>query len=449
MPRRTLLPRTVAVDVDASSHPAGGSLRWPWYLPAVLGPLAVLLGGWLLLAALAVVGWLTSPDVAAADALRLAGQVLLLANGGAVDIAGQTVSIAPLGLSALLVFLALPVSGSAAQRAQVADPDRATGDLVLRVGGTFGGVYAAGVVVVAAALDEATVGVVAGSLAIGGIAGLWGAARGIGHDPTAAWPRWLAVVPRAMGAALLTVLAGASAALAVALYQGRDAVTAIVEALGGGVAGLVLLTALHLIYLPNLVLAAASWILGAGFTLGDGSLLSMSGADVGLLPAIPAFGIVPAGEGSWASLWWLVIGAVAGAVAGLAVAWARPRARFDETALVGGLAGVLTGLAVTVLAALGAGGLGSGRLVHLGARVPELAIFAPTLLGLGGLASGLVLGLVRRPWKPTEAATDAAAPPEEPATTADGEATVRVDPPSSTGEQDEGRADAGRPDPIG
>lgn len=400
MARRTWLHRTVAVDVDASTPGASRHWRWPWYVPGVIGPLGVLLGGWVLLAALAILGWLTSPDVAATDAMRLAGQVLLLAHGGTLDIGGLPVSLAPLGLTALLIFLAIPVSGMAAQRALATHPDQPAGDLVLRVGGTFGGVYAAGVVILAAFLDAATPGVLFGGLAVGGIAGLWGAARGVGYDPTDAWPGWLGAVPRAMAASLFTVLAGGSAALAVALYQGRDAVTAIVEALGGGAAGLILLTALHLAYLPNLILAATSWILGAGFTLGDGSLISMSGADVGVLPAIPAFGIVPAGEGSWASLWWLAVGALAGAMAGLAVAWARPRARFDETALVGGLSGVLAGLVVTLAAALGSGGLGAGRLVHVGPRVAELALFAPTLLGLGGMATGLVLGLIRRPDSP-------------------------------------------------
>ena len=59
--------------------------------------------------------------------------------------------------------------------------------------------------------------------------------------------------------------------------------------------------------------------------------------------------------------------------------------------------GVAAGLLLTVLAALGAGGLGADRLAHLGARVGELAVFAPTLLGLAGLVSGLFVGLARRP----------------------------------------------------
>lgn len=387
----------MAVDVDAPSARTPRSWPWPWYLPALVGPLAVLAAVWLLLAAAAVVGWLTSPEADAGAALRLAGQVLILAHGGPVDIAGVLVSMAPLGLTALLVFLALPVVGVAARQASEAWPHLDAEGTVLRVAGAFGGTYALAVTVLGALLGSASPRLAAGGLTVGAIAGLWGASRALAYDPTAVWPGWLRAVPRALAAATLTVLAGAAAALAVGLVLGRDAVTAIVEGLDGGPAGVTLLVVLHLLYLPNLVLAAASWILGAGVTLGDGSLLSMAGADVGLLPAIPAFGIVPPGEGSWSALWWLTVGVVAGALAGVAVAWARPRARFDETALVGGLSGVAAGLLLTVLAALGAGGLGADRLAHLGARVGELAVFAPTLLGLAGLVSGLFVGLARRP----------------------------------------------------
>lgn len=402
MGRRTAPHRTVAVDVDAPVARTPRSWPWPWYVPGVGGPIAVLLGGWLVLAALSVVGWLTSPETQATAALRLAGQVLVLAHGAPVEIGGQAVSITPLGLTALLIFLALPIAGTAAAAVGGRHDAETT---VWRVGGTFASVYAATLTLIAAFLGVASPRVFVGGLVVGGVAGLWGASRALRYDPTAGWPDWLRVVPRALGAAMLTVLAGASAALAVGLILGRAAVTAIVQGLDGGFPALALLVILHLCYLPNLVLGAASWILGAGVTLGDGSLYSMGTADIGLLPAIPAFGIVPAGEGSWAALWWLVVGAVAGAVAGLAVAWARPRARFDETALTGGLSGVAAGLAITAAAALGSGGLGSGRLAHVGARIGELAVFAPTLLGLAGMATGLLVGLVRRPVTPARDAS--------------------------------------------
>ncbi|MHA6511172.1 cell division protein PerM [Tessaracoccus sp. Z1128] len=406
MAKRTPTHRTVAIDVDATQPSSPRQWPWPWYVPAVLGPVAVLLAGWLVLSALAVLGWLTSPDAQIAGALDISTKVLVLAHGAPTEIGGMTVSLAPLGLTAALVFLALPVASLAARQAAQAqalpdDTGRIWADteaIVLRVGGTFAGVYASAVIILAASVGAGSLRAVVGGLVVGTVSGLWGASRGVGHDPSVDWPEWLRAVPKALGGAVLTVLVGASVVLVVALVRGRDTITAIAEGLDAGPVGIVLLTALHLLYLPNLVAMAASWMLGAGVTVGDGSLISLSTTDVGLLPAIPAFGLVPVGsEGSPVAFWWLLVGVLAGAVAALAVAWARPRARFDQTALVGGLSGVTAGAAVTVAAALGSGGLGAERLVEVGARVGELAIFAPTILGLSGMTTGLIVGLIRRP----------------------------------------------------
>ena len=77
-----------------------------------------------------------------------------------------------------------------------------------------------------------------------------------------------------------------------------------------------------------------------------------------------------------------------------------------RTALVGALSGVVAGGFVVLACALGSGGLGVERLTHLGARIPELAIYAPTILGLSGMLVGLVLGLLRRPEAHDEAQED-------------------------------------------
>lgn len=416
MARSSTKPRTVAIDVDAVGEPQPRQWPWPWYVAAVVGPVAVLLAGWIVLSGLAAVGWLTSPDTQLSSALSLSTRLLLLAHGTPVDIGGLRVSIIPLGLTLLLVFLAIPVASLAARQAAGANADADdTGKLwvdgeaiVVRVAGIFAGVYAVCVVLLAALMGSLGLQAVVGGIAVGAVAGLWGAARGVGFDPTERWPQWLRSVPRAIGAALLMVVAGGSALLTIALIAGRERVIAIGDQLGGGAVGVVLLTALHLIYLPNFVLACASWVLGAGVTVGDGSLLTVASSDVGLLPALPIFGIVPEnGAGSGANYWWLAVGALAGAVAALVVTLSRPRARFDETALVGALSGVVAGGFVVLACALGSGGLGVERLTHLGARIPELAIFAPTILGLSGMLVGLVLGLLRRPEAHDEAQEDA------------------------------------------
>jgi hypothetical protein len=201
----------------------------------------------------------------------------------------------------------------------------------------------------------------------------------------------------AAGAGIVTVLVGATVALAVALCQGRERIAMLASSLGADpVGGLVLILG-QLAYLPNLILWAASWVVGAGFTVGDGSVISPTVTHVGLLPAVPVFGAVPpAATGHWGMLSWLAVGVVAGAVAAWTAVAPRRRARFDETALVGGLAGVVAGVALTVVAVLSRGNLGIARLVGVGPRPVELFVMACSLLGISGMAAGLVIGLASR-----------------------------------------------------
>lgn len=92
---------------------------------------------------------------------------------------------------------------------------------------------------------------------------------------------------------------------------------------------------------------------------------------------------------------WLVVGVLAGAVAAISVLRSLPHARCDETAVVGGLSGVLGGLLVVATAMLSGGDLGTGNLTGLGPRGIELLVLAPAIMGLSGLTVGLVWGLVR------------------------------------------------------
>lgn len=408
------LTRTVAVDVDEEPQRPSERFTWPWQLVAILGPLAVVLAGWIILAGVSTIVWIQLSEVSFRSALVIATQLFSLTHGASIELVGQTVTLMPLGLSALLMFLGLPVAGAAARLAaeRFGEFDE-TGALnvdlervVWWTGGVYAVTYAAAVAIVSGAVLGWDVAprTLLGALLIGAVSGLWGASRGVGWDGTQHWPAWCRSIPRAMGVAVLTVLAAGSAALTVAMVLGRQRIETITASLEPDWAGFVALIVLHLIYLPNLVLWACSWILGAGVSLGDGSLISLAVTDVGLMPAIPGLGAVPEpGVGSLTSFWWLAAGVVAGVLAALAVTWSRPRARFDETALVGGLSGVVAGLILTLLASVASGGLGSDRLVHMGARVGQLAVFAPTLLGLSGLAAGLVLGLLRRPPRQADA----------------------------------------------
>jgi len=388
----------IAVDVDEAARVARPQVTIPWFVLAPVGALAVAAAGWLLMAGPAALGWLTSPESQLADALGLASRVLLLANGAVTTIGGQAVSIAPLGLTLALILLGVPVAGLAA-RAAIDETDDLRG-LVLRVGGAYAGTYIVCITLIAFFVPETSViRAFLGSVLIGGISGFWGVTRAVGYDPCERWPVRARSFPRGIGVAALICVGTGAALLSVVLILGRERIAAIADGLGGdGTAG-ILLIVIQLAWLPNLVIWAMAWALGAGVTLGEGTLLDMNGTSLGFLPSIPVLGAVPdpgpVPELAWL---WLLGGVLAGVLATLVVTLNRSSERFYETSMTGGIAGILTGVLLFVLAWFASGGLGTQRLAHVGVRLGGLAITAPCILGLVGLVTGLVVGLARREW---------------------------------------------------
>jgi hypothetical protein len=202
-----------------------------------------------------------------------------------------------------------------------------------------------------------------------------------------------------------TVVLAASLLTTTALVLGYGQVIALYESVQAGVLGGVALTLGQLALLPTVVLWAASWLVGPGFALGAGSMVSPLQSTLGPLPAIPLLGALPLGESPLGYLTILVPVAAAFA-AGLAV---RPRlasaleraygevlsagARAGWSALTGLLAAVVAGLAMGSLAWLSAGSAGPGRLAVVGpdAVAVGLWMLVETLLGatLGLLAAGV------------------------------------------------------------
>lgn len=401
--------RTIAVDVDAvADEKPRRELSWPWWLVAVVGAVSAVAAGWLLVAGAAVVGWLNSPDTELTGALGLATKLLLLAHGTPVTVGSQLVTLVPLTLTTVMLLLGYPVASMAAR--QLAHQQATTDDtgqlwvdgqsLVFRVAGTFALAQALALLLLGMLVDDGANAWRAGlgGLVVGTISGVWGASRAINHDPRHRWPAWLKAVPIAMGSAALLCLAGGAAVIAGSLFLQQDRVAAIHDALAPDLAATVLLVILQLLYLPNLALWGTAWSLGGGVSLGDGSLLNLNVTDVGFLPAIPVLGGIPEpGLAPETTFWWLGVGVLAGALAAVLVVLRRPRARWDETAVAGGLSGVAAGLLVVLLCSLAGGGLGGNRLARLGPVVADLLVVAPSILGLSGLLTGLVLGLIRKP----------------------------------------------------
>ncbi|MFC6357521.1 DUF6350 family protein [Luteococcus peritonei] len=374
----------------------------PWPLAAALAAVVTALAGLVVPIALATVAWVQAPDLGFWSVLAVGVRGWLLAHGAGADIGVATLTVIPLGVTAIILLTGSGLVGMAAHQARAeALPElsqRQRQSLSLRVGGVFALVYLLCVMVAAGFVgrDNQTGRALLGGLLVGAVSGLVGAGRALDWHPTAWWPAWARAVPRAVAAALAVMVGTGAVVAATALLMNRSRVVQLHDALLPGTAGGIVLLLLQLAWLPNLVLWCASWALGAGLSLGTGTVVSPAQNLTGMLPNIPVLGAVgPNGPGPRVALVWMLSGVLAGVLAAAVICRARRSARLDETTLVGGLSGVLAGLAFWLLAAISNGNLGDTRLVGIGARLLPLAVMAPTLMGLSGLVTGLVVGLRR------------------------------------------------------
>jgi len=380
--------------VPADDGPGTAGPRLGWGVTAVVAGLLCAFTGWLLVAGVAVVGWVTAEPGTLVGALVVGTSLWLAGHGVPVQLGGLLVTLVPWGVAALQAVLVSRAAGFAARSARPGQQPRATG-----VALTVVAAYNTPLLVVATLFGrvDAAPGHLAAVLAVLLAAALHGAGRALGTTWTDRWPAWARSVPRAVLASQLVLLAAGASVLVTGLARHLDRVTALHDGLAPGLAGGIALLVAQLALVPNALVWAGSYALGGGFTLGNGSLVSPSSTDLGVVPGLPLLGALPAeGPGPTAALWWLAAGVLAGAVAAWLVVRGRPQARFDETSLVGGLAGVTGGLVFVGLAWAASGDLGTVRLTGLGPLLLPLLVMGVTTLGLAGMVTGLALGLWRR-----------------------------------------------------
>jgi hypothetical protein len=358
----------------------------PWPVVAVGGGLIAAAIGMSAVFALTTLGWLGLTSVPFGAMATFAIRAWLLAHGVPVPIGATVLGIVPLGLS---LVLAVPVMLAARQSYRPpAEPDAAPQQirrqvLLTVVQVTLGYGVAAGI---GAAATGADVGrAVAGAAALAIIAATIGAVRqaGLGRD----LPEWAAAAVRGAAAGLLALVAVAAVPLATGMVLGEQRIAMMESALRFDVTGILLWGLTCVLYLPNLLAWSASWLLGAGFTLGDGTLVAPWGTHLGLLPALPVLGGLPP-DGTADLTAWLVLGAVPGIVAGVVAVRARA-AVVTAAVLAAFVAGLAVGVGFAGGAVLSGGALGVDRFAAIGPRSPEVLIGAGIVL-----ASAVVAGVV-------------------------------------------------------
>ena len=201
------------------------------------------------------------------------------------------------------------------------------------------------------------------------------------------------IAVRAGTAAAAAIITVASVILAILLALNYAQIVSLYEGLQTGILGGIAVTIGQLFFIPNLVIWAMAWLVGPGFAIGTGSLVSPVATQLGPIPAIPVFGALPAGDLS-AGFVAVLVPIMAGF---LVAAVMRPRlvrelgdASSAAWLLLSAAAlGMWSGVVLGALAAVSGGGAGPGRLTSVGPDELSVALWAALEVTIGAVAGFL------------------------------------------------------------
>lgn len=373
----------------------------PWPVASIGGGLLSALAGALAVAGIVFVGWLSAIAVPVADMLSFAGRGWLLVNGGRLDLGSGAITLIPLTLTFAVAALVGWVSGFGYRQARLAQSAEPSPQLRLGlIAGTAAqvclgySVFSAGVAWGVGELPGGWTAVV-GAAVLSFVAALVGAVIADGYLLAGRWPGWLRAGFRGAVAGALGLIGLAAVVLLIAVIHGGDRIQALEDGIGFDTGGLVVWGVLLVAYLPNLLGWALAWVTGGGFSVGSQTLVSLWTTQLGMLPAVPAFGALPAGGAAdpWLMAW-LGGGVLVGLIAGLVAARAGDGPVWGIVAA--GCAGLLTGVLFLAWLALSAGGLGVLRMADLGPRMLDSTMIGLPLLVLSALLGGSIEVILAR-----------------------------------------------------
>ena len=213
----------------------------------------------------------------------------------------------------------------------------------------------------------------------------------------------------AMAVAGLTAVAGILVFVLILGHYGQ--IISLYESLQSQLVGGIALTMGQLSIVPNMVVWATSWLLGPGFALGSGSVVSPLGTQVGLLPGLPILGALPQGAPAIGYAV-VVVPVVVGFVVGVVLKPRLTAAGAGSSPLVLVLSGIGVGVVgasmLGLLAIWSGGAAGPGRLVDVGPDPAAVWIWSALELGPSAVL-GLTVGLTRRFFSRTSDGTGAEA----------------------------------------
>ena len=198
------------------------------------------------------------------------------------------------------------------------------------------------------------------------------------------------------------VMVAASMLTALAIAASYAKIITLYEALHTEVLGGVAVTLAQIAFIPNVVIFAASWLVGPGFAVGAGSSASPIGTQLGPIPAIPILGALPTGQLALGFLGLLVPVVVGFVVGALLASQPREQLATRELVITAMGIGIVGGVTLGVFAWASAGAVGPGRLVQVGPNPWAVGGFAALEIGAAAVV-GIVSArrrLAREPRSP-------------------------------------------------
>lgn len=392
----TLLDALRPTD-DATSEPR---TRAPWLVGALVAGTGLVVA-----IVLALLGWLTAmPRDAVGSAFGFGADLWLLAHGARLGLPHGQVALTPLALSAVLVWTAR--RGALRVLREVAEDGPLWRGVIETGRARALGLYLAGyagVGVLAFALTflvparPTWLSVVPALLGIPVLGSVLALARHVDEADDASWwaglglPLWLRRgVPAGLRGVLLTVGVGIVLVL-VGLLVHAGRVGHVSSEVGAGGIGLILLWVGQVLLLPNLGIWGLSFLAGPGYTLAEGSTVTLGGATGSILPLIPVYAGSPEPGGfPGVTVLVVLIPVLLGMRIGLWALGSVPRLARTRTKLgVAAGAGGVTAFLVAALDAIAGGSLGAFRLSDIGAPAQWLALCLAIELVVGALLAVL------------------------------------------------------------
>lgn len=420
----SLLPPSAAVRGRSAAEVSRDlATRRPLVLVATLGGVVAAASTLLVCLAVGVVGWFLTDAGAHGtprDGLRTGALGWLMAHGSGISVQGVAVTLVPLGVTALCAWaiwrvghrVGDSVSGHGPDALRIADGER---DFTVPVATAL---FAAGYVVTA--VVTASLAGTAATAPDSGRVVLWslvmtlaigGPAIAIGSGRAAIWASFLPVWVRAGLAGcrriLVTWLAVSFAVFAVALVLDFSTAVNVMSQLHTDAGDATLFTLLTATVLPNATVFSGAYLLGPGFSVGVGTLVTPAAVVVGPLPMFPLLAALPDSGGP--AGWTTYLVAVPFVIAAWGAARAQrlaPTLRWEEGAVRGCFGGVLAGLLFGILAAVAGGAVGPGRMRDVGPFAFDVLVHAITAFGIGGLLGGLLMTWWQRRGAPSDDRSD-------------------------------------------